>query len=67
MVYMFGDDYELTQQELDEMAELVIQKKWHMQEEKSKVFSVRVSVSDSDEEVTQIIAHLQQKIDQFRT
>ena len=67
MTYMFGDDFELSQQELDEMAELVIQKKWHVAVEKSKVFSVRVNISDSNEEVTQKIAHLQQKIYQFRT
>ena len=48
MKYMFGDDFELTQPELDEMAQLVIQKRWNVKVEKSKVFSVRVNVSDSN-------------------
>ena len=67
MAFMFGDDYELTQPELDEMAELVIQKKWHIREEKSKVFSVRVNRSDTDEDISQKITELKQKIYQFRT
>jgi len=67
MKYMFGEDYEITQSELDEITDLVIQKKWHVQEEKSKVFSIRVSVSDSDEEVVQKIDLLKQKIMQFRS
>ena len=31
MKYLFGDDYEITQQELDEMAQLVIQKNGTLQ------------------------------------
>ena len=62
---MFGNDYGITQQELDEMAELVIQKKWHVAVKNTRVFSVRVNRSDSDENITQKITELKQKIDQF--
>ena len=67
MTYMFGDDYEISQQKLDEMAELVIQKKWHMAVKNTRVFSVRVNRSDTDEIITQKITELKLKIDQFRT
>jgi len=66
MRYLFGEDYEITQQELDEMAELVIQKKWHVVVQNTRVFSVRVSRSDSDEDISQKITDLKQKIDRFR-
>lgn len=66
MEYMFGEDHGLTQEELDEMAQLVIQKKWNMKEEKSKVFSVRINRSDSREEMDQKIIVLRGKIERFR-
>ena len=66
MEYLFGTDSEISQEELDEMAELVIQKKWHMVITSTKVFSMRVNRSDSDEDITKKITELKLKINQFR-
>ena len=67
MEYLFGTDHRTSKQELDEMTEFVIQKKWHMAVKNTRVFSVRVNRSDSDEDITQKIIYLKQKIYQFRS
>lgn len=63
MKYLFGDDFELTQQALDEMAELVIQKKWNVKTESSKVFSVRINRSNTKEEINEKLKELRRKIE----
>ena len=49
MKYLFGEDCEITQEELDEMARLVIQKKWHVVDQNTRVSSITVNRSDTDE------------------
>jgi len=66
MNYLYGASHELTQEQLDEMAELVIRKKWHVKITASRVFSIRVNRSDSREEIDQKIATLKGKIEKFR-
>ncbi|MHA1671629.1 MAG: hypothetical protein ACTSV5_13805 [Promethearchaeota archaeon] len=55
----------LTQGQLDEMSELVIQKNWHVKITASIVFSIRMNRSDSKEVIGQKLATLRGKIEKF--
>lgn len=66
MKLMFGKDHGLTQDELDEMAKVVISNRWHMKGN-SKVFSVRIDRNDSEEEIDKKISELQEKARRFTT
>ncbi|MHA1499912.1 MAG: hypothetical protein ACTSRT_20475 [Promethearchaeota archaeon] len=63
MNYLYGAGHELTQEHLDEMAELVIQKKWHVKITTTRVFSIRLNRSDSREETDRKLSELKLKIE----
>ena len=63
MRHLFGDDFELSQAQLDEMRDLVIRKKWNLKEDTSKVFSVRINRSSTEEEITEKLKELKRKIE----
>lgn len=61
-----GDWPALIQGELDEFAETVIKNKWHMEKSISKMFGIRISLTDNEFIIENKIASMRLKIKKYQ-